>query len=507
MFAEYWLSALLLLSAAAPVAGAEPPAVDFTLDVYPLLQQRCLHCHGADRQEGSLRLDRREFADRGGHTGSPVLGGTVETNGILRRVTTADAAIRMPKGESPLSDAEVAVLRRWVEQGTPWVDPPETAAARARRYEWSWESLQPLDPRQWSNERFEHVRWWLYRFSWVWVLVLLWIGACDRARHWVRAGDARVQPPRGTLWRRLAATPRSLHLAVLLGLGLLCALVHVQRQGRSADDELARVRAELEQLERQIAPPALDETGPVRPIRPRHPPRLGGEYYRGNDERSPALFNGGFYRTCTMRVWLCRADDTILAWGDEVDPATTHVRFEIEQSPGTAESLFSADILNESYVSAVGPEQSVSDAARQIAGFKSAGPRRWVARLPLDLTRATHTVQEGILYVVRGALPKTGGRISTPHYAAEYAIRVLDGRLTADSELWMGYTFRTGNVLGVPAGKIAEDEWFSFRPIPEIVGGQTTQDPVLLGIEEHRPELGRPPSPAEPVRQSRPDTQ
>ena len=37
-------------------------AVDFERDIRPLLLARCAGCHGAERQKGGLRLDRREDA-------------------------------------------------------------------------------------------------------------------------------------------------------------------------------------------------------------------------------------------------------------------------------------------------------------------------------------------------------------------------------------------------------------------------------------------------------------
>ena len=46
-----------------------PPAVsrtiDFDKDVRPILQERCYSCHGEDKQEGDLRLDREEDAPKG----------------------------------------------------------------------------------------------------------------------------------------------------------------------------------------------------------------------------------------------------------------------------------------------------------------------------------------------------------------------------------------------------------------------------------------------------------
>jgi hypothetical protein len=467
-------------------AGSRPAApVKFLRDVYPIFQSRCLECHGPERAEGALRLDRHEFVERKGHTGTPLLGGDLDSNPIYLRVTSTDESFRMPKGGPPLSDEEISRLRRWVEQGTPWADPPTPRDAATPGYELTWENLPPWNPRDWSDDQFRRIAWWVWRIAPACLLVLVWIGACERARYWVATQHPRVAPPRGAVWRRLARTSRGWQVAAWLLVAVAGAAVFSQQQGRRADNEVRRLRREIAMLQTKLNPASQHPEGAPRPVRPNHPPRLGGEYYRGNDERNESLYNGGFYRTCEMRVWLCREDGSILAWGDQVDPQTCYVRFEIEQSPGATDALFTTEVMQSSYVSAIPPDKGVDDPARQIARFEPDGEKRWAARIPLDLTAAKERAVSGVLYVCRGEVPGQGGRPDDPHYAAEYSLRLdANDRLTGESELWMGYIFRTGNIVTVPEGMIAEDEWFSFRPIPEIEGGHRTTDPKLLGIDD-----------------------
>ncbi len=54
------VSSCLVFSLATLSVAADRPAVDFAGQVRPILQARCLKCHGPDKQEGGLRLDRRE---------------------------------------------------------------------------------------------------------------------------------------------------------------------------------------------------------------------------------------------------------------------------------------------------------------------------------------------------------------------------------------------------------------------------------------------------------------
>jgi hypothetical protein len=478
------------MGAVAAVTSPES-AIDFVRDIQPLLQRRCLACHGA-KAEGDLRLDARRFAARGGHTGSPILGGDAATNAILQRITTADASLRMPKDRPPLSDDEQQILRRWVEAGTPWTDPPRHSATATGSYEITWESLQPWDPREWPNARFRTVEWWFWRFGVALIPILLWIGTCDRTQQWVRDNHPRTQPPRGALWRRLAATPRSAHVAALLAFSLVGMVVFYQQQARRADSQIAQLQLEVDRWEESLMP-AAPPAGVIPSLtRPQHPPRLGGEYYRGNDERNPQLYNRGFYRTCVMRIWLCRADGSRLAWGDELDPAACQIRIEIEKSPGATEGLFAPEIMQNSYVSITAPGTPIRAAAREIFPFAADQPGRWVANVPIDLTAATQRPQTAQFYICRGRPPATDEKAQDPHYGADYTIRLENGKISTDSELWLTCLYRTGNVFVIPDGKIADDEWFSFRPIPEIVGEQTTTDPKLLGIEAYREELGHP---------------
>ena len=54
------VSALLLVAAPAGRAAAQPAAEElFEKHVRPVLVEKCLPCHGADKAKGGLRLDTR----------------------------------------------------------------------------------------------------------------------------------------------------------------------------------------------------------------------------------------------------------------------------------------------------------------------------------------------------------------------------------------------------------------------------------------------------------------
>ena len=99
--------------------------VDFQRDIRPLFEAHCSTCHNDRRAESGLSLDSYESALKGGASGRPVLGGTVKTNEILRRVQSTNPDERMPFEADALSPTSIERLMDWVKQGTPW---PETQA-------------------------------------------------------------------------------------------------------------------------------------------------------------------------------------------------------------------------------------------------------------------------------------------------------------------------------------------------------------------------------------------
>src|SRR3954465_4389874 len=104
-------------------------AVDFTRDVRPIFERSCIKCHGAEKQKGGLRLDRGKEALSTLDSGKKTIVATKPSESeLIRRVMAVDADERMPSKGPPLDAQEVAVLRKWIEEGAVW---PESAASNA----------------------------------------------------------------------------------------------------------------------------------------------------------------------------------------------------------------------------------------------------------------------------------------------------------------------------------------------------------------------------------------
>ena len=108
------------LSGLAP--GRAPDRVDFSFQIRPLLSDRCFRCHGPDasKRKAKLRLDTREGAFKDIDDGwSIVKPGVPEKSELVRRIFSDLEDDMMPPTDShlALSDAEKALLRRWVAEG------------------------------------------------------------------------------------------------------------------------------------------------------------------------------------------------------------------------------------------------------------------------------------------------------------------------------------------------------------------------------------------------------
>ncbi|MEE3373288.1 MAG: DUF1553 domain-containing protein [Planctomycetota bacterium] len=117
--------------------------VDYLAQIKPLLQKHCYACHGALRQRGGLRLDTVVLANRGGESGPAVVGGNLAES-LAYQAVTGQAGFEMPpKSEGiPLTEAEMTLLRRWIEEGARGVD-DETPEQDPRKF---WSYLVPQRP-------------------------------------------------------------------------------------------------------------------------------------------------------------------------------------------------------------------------------------------------------------------------------------------------------------------------------------------------------------------------
>lgn len=98
----------------------EPPAKtgpDYNREVAPVLRKYCVGCHVGDEPDGGLSLETFADLERGGESGLAVLAGDAKSSRLVRVITGQIEPLMPPEGEPRPTEAEVAVLRAWIDAG------------------------------------------------------------------------------------------------------------------------------------------------------------------------------------------------------------------------------------------------------------------------------------------------------------------------------------------------------------------------------------------------------
>ncbi|MFK7817621.1 MAG: hypothetical protein AB8G99_02795, partial [Planctomycetaceae bacterium] len=236
------------------------------------------------------------------------------------------------------------------------------------------------------------------------------------------------------------------------------------------------------------------------PAQPDHPdvgPRLAGTYYRGNDERNDRLFNDGNYRTATFNIALVNADGEELEAGADVGDRELFVKFEIVRPPFTPDFLYEDDLMTQMFLTKqcevfLGRYEPTAD---RLALTTTEPMQRWEAVFPIDRTTGTCCEDlTGVIYVCQDHYIKPWWRLKKEelmgaryHYGIKYKLKLKDGRLTPESDLWMNALYRTRKF---DKATIPMAQWFSHESIPELPG-PNVEDEELLGVDDHRAYLDK----------------
>jgi hypothetical protein len=127
------MAACLWLGASWAVTRAEPQnaaTIDYQQHVHTILAATCLSCHSAERRSGGLSLATYADALDGGRSGTAVRPGDSAGSLLVKRVT-GEVTPPMPLGRPALSAGEIAVIRRWIDEGA-----RETLTSAAAKPKW-----------------------------------------------------------------------------------------------------------------------------------------------------------------------------------------------------------------------------------------------------------------------------------------------------------------------------------------------------------------------------------
>ena len=118
---------------ASSVSAAEDleARLDFAREIQPILKNKCSRCHSGHKSEGGLSMNTRGDLLKGGDSGPAIVVKKSAASAIIQRITSSDPDERMPEGGAPLEAEQVALLRRWIDDGAIWPAGSVEVAANA----------------------------------------------------------------------------------------------------------------------------------------------------------------------------------------------------------------------------------------------------------------------------------------------------------------------------------------------------------------------------------------
>ncbi|MBX2890105.1 MAG: DUF1553 domain-containing protein [Saprospiraceae bacterium] len=95
--------------------------IDYNTQVKPILNKKCISCHGGVKQKAGFSLMTRADALAPTESGKPaIVPGKPSQSELIRRIMSHDPEERMPYREEPLLDEEIAILKQWIKEGAEW---------------------------------------------------------------------------------------------------------------------------------------------------------------------------------------------------------------------------------------------------------------------------------------------------------------------------------------------------------------------------------------------------
>jgi hypothetical protein len=115
------------------LTGCKDEKIDFSEQVKPILNKRCISCHGGVKRNADFSLlFRHEALDTTESGKLAIIPGDPNHSEMIRRVNLKDPEERMPYKEEPLSNEEIRILTQWIEEGAEWGD------------HWAYEKPKPV---------------------------------------------------------------------------------------------------------------------------------------------------------------------------------------------------------------------------------------------------------------------------------------------------------------------------------------------------------------------------
>ena len=113
--------------------GNKPQDISYNRDIRPIVNAKCISCHGGVKQSGGFSLLFEEEAKAPTESGKlAIVPGDSKNSEMIRRLTHSDKELRMPLDREPLTEEEIRLIADWIDQGAEWEKhwayiPPDTS--------------------------------------------------------------------------------------------------------------------------------------------------------------------------------------------------------------------------------------------------------------------------------------------------------------------------------------------------------------------------------------------
>ena len=118
---HYFQKIFCVFALSVPFLACDKRKIDFSSQVKPILNKRCITCHGGVKQNAGFSvLFRSQALDTTESGKYAIVPGDPEHSEMIRRITSHDPEYRMPYKEEPLSKGEIDILTEWIKEGAEW---------------------------------------------------------------------------------------------------------------------------------------------------------------------------------------------------------------------------------------------------------------------------------------------------------------------------------------------------------------------------------------------------
>ena len=115
------IAALLIIITLLYTLANPAPEIDYNTQVKPIINKKCISCHGGVKQEAGFSMLFEEEALGITESGKPaILPGNPDESELIKRITHSDPNERMPYKHEALSKDEIDILRQWIKEGAKW---------------------------------------------------------------------------------------------------------------------------------------------------------------------------------------------------------------------------------------------------------------------------------------------------------------------------------------------------------------------------------------------------